>query len=365
MDWKKQVSDFKAALKVESSFITADSIKSAFFGAVGDGKSVTGGICALGLTKEGLIGWIDGESHRSGWAIDQVSTLAAKHYGGNKEQYVNRFKVIHIDPPYHPLRVLAAIDMLEEIKCKCIILDILTQAWDADGGYLDLKNEELVRMAGDDIKKQERSQAAAAAHIKPWTHQKLVNRVNSINMNLVLLFQAKKKWSQESKGIAQYTTPIQESGFTRTSLICGRVEAKDVNGEPQGGHCYFRSGMEWGTKYTHPRILEALPAEGQQFKFEHAEALLRLTLLGSDVCLSQSISKPTRKPSDPLATAKKQLWKMCARVHCDDSKKLEQWLWDENLMSDTESLATLTEDRLKTIIAESPAKLKAQNLYVS
>jgi len=273
MNWRQQVEDFRKELKAEPSVISATAIRFGFFGAVGGGKSVTAGVFSVGITPHGQIGWVDGEGKRSAWAIDSVADMAAKHYGGDKEKWKSRFTVIHIDPPFNPLRVVAAIESLEEAGCKTIILDILTQCWDSDGGYLDLKDAEVDRMAGDDDRKRERVAASAAAHVKPWTHQKLVNKINASRSNLVLLFQAKQKYNPKNFKPDDFQTPIQESGLTRTAIAVGRVECND---DGDGGFCFFKLPQGQGAKFTHPSILAALPKNGERFTFAHGEAMLKL-----------------------------------------------------------------------------------------
>src|SRR6187455_3245439 len=124
-DWRKDVQKFKEDLKIVPTGFSKSAIVVSFFGFTASGKSVTAGICATAITPEGLIGWVDGESGRSGYAADIVASMAAKHYGKPKQSFLDRFKIVHIDPPFHPLRVVAAMEMLEELGCKTIILDIL------------------------------------------------------------------------------------------------------------------------------------------------------------------------------------------------------------------------------------------------
>lgn len=348
MNWQKQVAEFKADLKVEPSVISTQAIRFGFFGLVGGGKSVTAGIFAVGITPTGKIGWIDGEGKRSGWATDVVASMAASKYGGTQDDWKKRFTVIHIDPPFHPLRVVAAIELLEEQGCATVVLDILSAAWDSDGGYLDLKAEELDRMAGDDDRKRERSAASAAAHIKPWTHQKLVNKVNTSKCNLVLLFQAKQKYNAKSFKPDDFVTPIQESGLTRTAIAVGRVES---NEQGEGGYCSFQLPPSQGTKYTHASILKALPQNGQQFKFEHAEAIARLC--------GMKVGTPPKPPEDrEKAEMKRKLWKLTEPLHKGNTQALEQWLIDEKIFYDNEKLADLSAKRLLEVIEDTENKLR-------
>lgn len=339
-------------------------IRFGFFGLVAGGKSVTAGIFAIGITPEGKIGWIDGEGRRSGYAIDVVADMAAAHYGGDKQEWIDRFEVIHIDPPFNPLRVVAAIELLEELGCKTVIADILTQAWDSEGGYLDMKDEELHRMAANEqteaakIKKMDKSSSSAAAHVKPWTHGKLVNKINASRCNMVLLFQAKQKYNAKTFKPDEFITPIQESLLTRVALAVGRVEAKMVNGEPQGGFCTFKGAIEQGTKYTHPKIFPLLPKNGEQFKFSHAEAI-RKWCQGSpqetpgttpQPAPVQAAPKADTKPATDKTTPKARLWKLLEGIHGGDKTVLVKWLRDRKILQDAEKLESLIPSRIEEMI---------------
>jgi hypothetical protein len=364
MNWREQVQDFKKELSIVPAKISVQAIRFGFFGCVGDGKSVTGGIFALGITPEGRIGWIDGEGERSGYAIDLVAEMAVKKYGGTKQSWKDRFEVIHIGPPFNPLRIVAAIEAFEDAGYKTVVADIMTQAWDSDGGYLDLKNERLDRMAGDDEAKRQRSASAAAANIKPWTHGKLFNKVNNTKCNIVQLFQAKKKFNVATHKPDEFNTPIQESGLTRTSIAVGRVEAR--NGV--GGFCVWNGP---GTKHTHPSLLALLP-QGEQLRFEHAEKILAWIKGNTETAAPQPTAKPVARQPEAVATVrtlKAKLWDMTReRVHkcpadCPKTEwapylaALQQWLWDEMLMMPSENLSDMSADRLATVIDEVDRKL--------
>jgi hypothetical protein len=308
MNWKKEVEEFKKQMKPEASIISGRTITFGFFGSVGGGKSVTAGIFAVGITPKGLIGWVDGEGHRSGWAIDIVAEMAAKKYGGTKASWVDRFRVIHIEPPFNPLKVIAATEALEEMGCATIIEDVMSQAWDSEGGYLDLKDEVLNKMAGEDEAKKKRSAAAAAAAVKPWTHQRLVNKLTTPKTNLVLLFQAKQKFNANTSKPNEFQSPIQESGLTRTALAVGLVTADE---QGVGGICSFELPLGQGTKFTHYAILQCLPENGQRLTFDHAEAILKLCGGAPNATAVQS------KPNDLLKKAKAELWNLFKPVNID------------------------------------------------
>jgi hypothetical protein len=354
MDWKQQVDAFKKDMTLEAPVISTQAIRLAFFGGVGGGKSVTAGIAAVGITPKGLIGWIDGEGHRSGWAIDIVATMAAQRYGGTKADWVARFKVLHLDPPFNPLRVVAAVDVLEQAGCKTIVPDCMTQAWDSDGGYLDLKSDEVEKMLKANPNTSEAKVASsAAAHVKPWTHGKLVSKITSSKCNVIMLFQAKQKYNAKTFKPDDFESPIQESGLTRTALAVGRVQQ---NEKGEGGYCYFTLPLAQGTKTTHPDIAAAMPKNGEQFKFEHAEKLL--ALCGGE---ARETAKPTTKPitgaKDLKAALKKELHDLLKPIHQGDMAVMRQWLVDEACIDPAVPLADLSEKELSAALVMARKKM--------
>lgn len=376
MNWKKDVEDFKKGLTVEASKMSVQAIRFGFFGSVGGGKSCTAGIFAVGITPEGLIGWIDGEGRRSGYAIDVVAEMGVKKYGGTKQSWIARFKVIHIDPPFHPLRVVACIEAFEEMGCKTVICDIMSQAWDSDGGYLDLKADEVDKMvSANRTTTEQRVASSAAAHVKPFTHQKLVNKVNVSKCNLVLLFQAKAKFNAKTSKPDDFVTPIQESGLTRTALAVGRVECQMLNGSPCGGFCTFAGEIDKGTKYTHPALLAILPKNGEQFKFEHGEGVLRW-VMASQGSAPATITPPTSEdratkqnasdgilganpPSKSVRELELELWAVLKPIRTPSKKgwdEVNQWLWAEEILDPAkepaEQMPGLSADKLVQVIAK-------------
>lgn len=366
MNWKSEVDKFKSSMKIENPSMSSSFLRIGFFGLTGGGKSVTSGIFALGLTgPSGLIGWIDGEGRRSGYAIDEVAELAAKHYGKPKQSFIDRFKVIHVDPPFNPLVGVAAIEALEQAGCKTIIVDMCSQLWDSEGGYLDMREEKIDAMAAGDQNKRQRVAAAAAAQVKPWTHGKFISKVNSAKAHMILVFQAKNKWNPSANKVDEFVSPIQESGLTRTALIVGRVECSDRG---NGGYCTFQAPPGQGTKFTHNSILNLLPKSNEQLSFSHGEAIAKWC--GSPVPVSAVSSSV---PAD-IKALKRVLWELCREIHqCAKGttkpeelslgvRKLNQWMWDEAVISDTEAWETLTVERLPDVIDTAKKKLEAKEV---
>jgi len=77
--------------------------------------------------------------------------------------------------------------------------------------------------------------------------------------------------------------------------------------------------------------------------------------------LRQWCDAPTMKtPVSERPELVKKLWALTEKHHQGEKKALEQWLWDENLISpDGETLANLTDARLKEVVAKVEAKSRA------
>jgi len=349
------MSKFKGELLIETANIKPMCIKIGLFGEIGSGKSTSAAITAIALADEkSPIGFIDGEASRGPIAVDLACELAANYYGKPKDSFKSRFKFIHIGPPFHPLRVVAAGNLLVESGCSVIIYDILTQAWDSAGGYLDLKEEKIDEMTGGREELRDRYLQAAAAHVKPFTHTKLVHHVEQLGVNAVLVFQAKRKWNPTTKKLSDYDTPIQESGITRTAIAVGRVYAKDENGFAQGGFCQF-VGVPGCTKYTHPALLKLLPND-EQLSFKHIEAVKKWVQNPNfDVAQEKPASTPQVQPESPVMNDEKKqlmakLWKMCANIRGPEKNwlKVEEFLV-KNKITD-KKVVNLTVEELKVVI---------------
>lgn len=361
MDWRKQVEDFKKDMAVVEPSAGRMLFRFATFGSVGSGKSVTSLIVAIAATPPpGLIGIVDGENSRSKIAIDEAARLAVAKYGGKKDEYIARFKVVHIDPPFNPLRVIAAGESLMSSGCQTLILDILTQCWDASGGYLDMKEDVIDQMTdGDDSRRQKVAQAAAA-RVKPWTHNKLVHWIDECKANLIMCFQAKQKWNPQTKQVDQTETPIQETGITRTAIAVARIYAEGG----QGGFCDFTC-LPGQTKYTSVELLKLLPQKAQ-FSFDHAEKMV-------DWFNTRAGGQSSKQPDKPATQSVVELAKKLTGLLVNELKldvsgasaearkqrtgQIEGWLLAKTIIKDGESLKGMAIDRLGQVVADAEKAL--------
>lgn len=319
------------------------------FGKSGGGKTLSGLYLARGIVgPKGKIGLVDTENKRGSVFLDIVP---------------GSYEVMDFQPPFSPQRYCEAMDVAEKQGVECLVIDSASHEWLGEGGYLDLKEQALTRMAGEDYKKREKCAMAAAAQVKPKTHSKFVQKVLRCQMSVILCFRAHEKVRMDKQNgetsikVDETPSPMQDGDLIYEMLIAGEVYKSDGVGgffRIHGPHC----------KHTHPSILKLLPEDGKQIGIEHGEALAKW-------CAAPG-SRPATKQPDGIATLesmKRRLWESTRKIHgCSKGDKdkarqaagvkaLNQWMVDESVVSDTEAWETLTAERLPEIISKAEAKL--------
>ena len=144
-------------------------------GGTGAGKTFSAMRLAQGISGDRPFAVIDTEAGR------------AKHYS-------DRFVFDHGDlrPPFTPQAYAEAILAADEAGYPAIVVDSMTHEWAGEGGVLEMQEEELERMAGDNWQKREACRMAA--WIKPkMQHKKMVQRLLQVRAHLILCFRAEEK----------------------------------------------------------------------------------------------------------------------------------------------------------------------------
>lgn len=327
---------FKPAVRAQMKLLIG------LFGLSGGGKTLSGLYVARGIVgPNGKIGLVDTENGRGSAFQDVIP-------GG--------YTVVDFQPPFNPLRYCEVMTEAENQGIDCLVIDSTSHEWLGEGGYLDMKEEALARMAGNDWKKREKCAMAAAAQVKPKTHSKFVQKVLRCKMSVIMCFRAHPKVRLEKKDgetkiqVDETPSPMQDGDLIYEMLIAGETYSKNGVGgffRINGPHC----------KHTHPDILKLLPKDGEQIGIKHGEALARW-------CAGE---KPTvSQPKQPtgiadVRTLKKQLWELTMPKHGGDKVALNQWLIDEACISDTETLDTLAASRLPDVIEKAHEKMEAVN----
>jgi hypothetical protein len=144
-------------------------------GSSGSGKTFTAMRLASGIAAGKPFAVIDTEAGR------------AKHYA-------DQFKFDHGDlkPPFTPAAYADAIAAADDADYPVIVVDSCSHEWAGDGGVLDMQEDELERMAGQDWAKRER--VKMAAWIRPkMAHKHMVQKLLQVRAHLILCFRAEEK----------------------------------------------------------------------------------------------------------------------------------------------------------------------------
>lgn len=144
-------------------------------GASGSGKTFSALRLASGIAADRPFAVIDTEAGRS------------RHYAD-----VFRFDHGDLSAPFSPAAYLEAIEAADVAGYPVIVVDSTSHEWAGDGGILDLHEDELTRMAGDDWKKREACKMAAWVRPKA-AHKSMVSRLLQCRAHVILCFRAEPK----------------------------------------------------------------------------------------------------------------------------------------------------------------------------
>jgi hypothetical protein len=303
-----------------------------FYGKSGGGKTLSALLTMRGLVgPKGRIVGIDTENRRMSIFADMVP-------GG--------YSVLDLDPPFSPERYWEAIQTAEG-AADGIVIDSFSHEWAGEGGVLDMQEEELTRMAGDNWGKREACKMAS--WIKPkMAHKRLVERLLRLKQPLIVCLRGEEKThidKEQGKTVVhtdKFSSPIGDPRFIFEMLIHAEcTAAPNEAGHMIGG--YLRI-----TKITHHDVIALLPKAGEQVGMAHGEALAAWAAGGKTAAPVVTPDPP--KIAVSIKRLKSELWHKTEPHHHGDMKELEQWLWDEGKMSDTENLAELTAGRIAEIL---------------
>jgi hypothetical protein len=102
------------------------------------------------------------------------------------------FDVVELSAPFTPDRYLAAIVAAEKSGYGVILVDSMSHEWAGDGGILDMQEEELDRMAGDNWQKREA--VKMASWVKPkMAHKSMMAQLLQLKAHVILCFRAEEK----------------------------------------------------------------------------------------------------------------------------------------------------------------------------
>lgn len=292
------------------------------YGPSGSGKTMSALMLMRGLVgPKGRITLVDSESGRGSLFADIIP---------------DGYSVLDLDAPFSPERYFDAFDVAEK-SSDGIVIDSLSHCHNGEGGILDMQEEELTRMAGDNYGKREACKLAS--WIKPKMEMKrFIGRILRCRVPLICCLRGEPKTHMvkgddgKNKVITdQFSTPIFDSKFIYELLLNLETYSKDG----QGGYVIPR-------KITHPSLAGLLPKSNEQVTVKHGELLAAWCAGGA--------TKSETKQVDPLGPLKRELFKLTDQYHHGSKEKLEQWLHDELYLLDDMHLSDLSASKLESMI---------------
>lgn len=126
--------------------------------------------------------------------------------------YADRFNFKHVpfSAPFGSLDYLVALQYCVDQGAGVVVVDSMSHEHEGPGGMVDLQEQIVQRMAGDDYAKRERVKMLAWAEPKAKRRQ-LINGILQLNCNFVFCFRAKNV-SKPVKN-AQGKTEVQQMGY--------------------------------------------------------------------------------------------------------------------------------------------------------
>ncbi len=295
----------------------------------GCGKTYSSLLLARGFVgPTGKIVLVDSESGRGSLYADVLP-------GG--------YEVLQLDPPFSPDRYIKAMEVVERSGASIGIIDSGSHEWEGVGGVLDMAsdNEERSKRAGLHNWKQPK-----------FEHAKFVAALQRSTIPWIVCLRAKYKTRQTKiNGKTEIvkddcTSPIQAEDF---------IFEATCHAEILPDHSVRL------TKCSHPGLRDCFPKTGP-ITTQHGELLARWcsTPQGPGTAVSSTAGQSDRLPAADadLKRLKKKLWDTTKPKHGGIMAALEQWLIDESIIGDTETLESYgTVERMTALIEKVEGKL--------
>lgn len=109
---------------------------------------------------------------------------------GSASLYADRFKfdVLQMTPPFHPDRLVDALNEARDAGYKVVIIDSLTHFWSGQGGVLELVDEASARFKGN---------THAAWQVGTPIQQRMVDAILGFEGHVIATMRAKTEWVME------------------------------------------------------------------------------------------------------------------------------------------------------------------------
>lgn len=151
-----------------------------FSGPSGSGKTMWALQWATILSEGGKVAFLDTERGSASLYADQFA-----------------FDVLDMTPPFHPDRLVEALESAREAGYKVVIIDSLTHFWSGKGGVLEIVDEASNRFKGN---------SHAAWQVGTPIQQRMVDAMLGFEGHVIATMRAKTEWVME-QGSNGKTTP--------------------------------------------------------------------------------------------------------------------------------------------------------------
>jgi len=307
------------------------------YGRSGSGKTMSALLLMRGLVgPSGRLVLVDSESGRGSLFADIIP-------GG--------YKVLNLEPPFSPERYQEAFEAAEAVA-DGVIVDSLSHEHNGDGGILDMQEDELTRMAGDNWQKREACKMAS--WIKPkMSHKKFIQRLLRCKVPLICCLRGEEKTHMikgddgKNKVVTdQFSSPLFDQRFIFELLLNFETVARDGKG-----------GFVIPRKVTHPDLAAMIPKENEQIGIHTGEQIARW-------CAAPGTSpvKPNGKPSDDeRKTLVTELWGIAKQVRGSEKgwNHFQKWAIEHTVMGEGDPpILEMTPSQLRFVI-DSTRKILA------
>lgn len=294
----------------------------------GYGKTYTSLLLARGFVgPTGKIILIDSEAGRGA------------QYG---EVLPGGYDTIDISEPFSPARYIKAMQAVEQAGAGIGIIDSGSHEWEGLGGVLDMASENEAKTSGLNVWR-----------VPKMEHSKFVLKLMQSPIPWIICLRSKFKTRQVKEGGKKseivkddFTTPIQAEDF---------IFEMTVHMELQPDHSVRITKPDPGT-IDPLKLRDCFPKSGA-VTIEHGALLAQWC--NAPKGPGTANAKPLSQTDAELKALKKKLWEMTKSKHGGQMKALEQWLIDEAIISDTETLEDFgTIERMTALIAKVEGKLQ-------
>lgn len=300
-----------------------------FYGESGSGKTYSALLLARGLVgPTGKIAMIDTESGRGSLYADVLP-------GG--------YDVLQIMEPFSPERAIEAIQFIEKSGAKVGIIDSASHFWEGIGGVCDQADQNETKSGKPGLHNWRAPKMG---------HQKFVLKLLQSSLPWIICLRAKFKTRQTKDGSKtaivkdDYPTPIQDEGFIYETTCHGLIDGEH--------HFHLK-------KSSHPDLRRCMP-NNELTTTEHGKRL-------AEWCASPGGPGTGKQNGNGKGELLSKLRAMTVEIHGWTTgmspaewqslkPKLEAWLMESNIISDTQTMGELTTEELAEVIEQVTLRLQ-------